>query len=309
MKESEKIKKVRETVKCRNKLQQLGICGIVGPTGPRGKGIEIKGTFDSLNELERMHPTGEDGDCYIIDGELYMWDSTKNNWSDAGNFKGDKGDSETISINSTITGEPNDQAQVIDTVVGLNHNLDFIIPRGIQGPTGSKGEIGPKGEKGEQGPKGDIGPTGPAAPVSATSYAAILFASYAQARYSRIMAFQDIINIPDNNDVFDILNDTEFSVKQPGLYEITLCGQISGVDQSHGAIFYLSDSTGTVVQDLSFELKAGATSRMDCSETIITKIENPTKLYVTCGIIGEAASAQIDFANVNLIIKKYNQVI
>lgn len=45
---------------------------------------------------------------------------------------------------------------------------------------------------------------------------------------------------------------------------------------------------------------------MECSETIITKFDNSTTLYVRCGIIGDNDSAKIDFANVNLIIKKYN---
>ena len=111
------------------------------------------------------------------------------------------------------------------------------------------------------------------------------------------MQIQDIIEIPDNNNFFTKVNDTEFSVNTPGYYEITVCGQISGVDQSHGAIFHLSNSNGSVIQDLSFELKA---------ETVITKIDTPTNLYIRCGIIGDQGNANIDFANVNLIIKKYN---
>lgn len=132
-----------------------------------------------------------------------------------------------------------------------------------------------------------------------------MFASYAQAHYSRIMVFQELISIPENNDIIVKLNDTHFSVMQPGYYEITLCGQISGVDQSHGAIFHLSNSNGAVIQDLSFELKAGSTSRMDCSETIVIKFDAKTDLYIQCGITGDAQTANIDFSNVNLIIKKY----
>ena len=87
---------------------------------------------------------------------------------------------------------------------------------------------------------------------------------------------------------------------------IFFAGQITGVDQNHGAIFYLTEKSGAVVKDLSFELKSGTTNRMDCSETIITEFENPTTLLVRCGIIGDSSTANIDFANVNLIIKKYN---
>ena len=119
------------------------------------------------------------------------------------------------------------------------------------------------------------------------------------------MAFQDYIEIPNNNEVFNIGND-EVDILQKGVYEITFCGQITGVDQNHGAIFYLTEKSGAVVKDLSFELKSGTTNRMDCSETIITEFENPTTLLVRCGIIGDSSTANIDFANVNLIIKKYN---
>lgn len=106
------------------------------------------------------------------------------------------------------------------------------------------------------------------------------------------MAFQDYIKIPNNNEVFTIGND-EVDILQKGVYEITFCGQITGGDQGHGAIFYLTGKSGT-------------TNRMDCSETIITEFENPTTLLVRCGIIGDSSTANIDFANVNLIIKKYN---
>ena len=61
---------------------------------------------------------------------------------------------------------------------------------------------------GPVGPKGD---TGQAKPIE-TNYEAILFASYAQAHYSRIMVFQELISIPENNDIIVKLNDTHFSV-------------------------------------------------------------------------------------------------
>ena len=123
------------------------------------------------------------------------------------------------------------------------------------------------------------------------------------------MTFQDHLTILNNDNYFSLIDDTNTMLVESGFYEITLCGQISGVDQSHGAIFYLSDTSGAVIQDLSFEVKAGTTSRMDCSETIITKIDTQTTVYVRCGIIGDSSTANIDFSNVNLIIKKYNAAI
>ena len=328
----DKIRQVLENSNTRRKLIKAGIYPnqTIGPTGPAGKGLEIMGSYDSLEELKKNHPTGNNGDTYIVNGELYIWNQELNDWSDIGNVKGPKGDTETFIVNSTKTANPNEDAKVIDNKVNLTHYLDFVIPKGdigpkgdkgetgLQGPQGLKGDIGPigptgpkgeQGEKGDIGPKGekgDIGPTGPEASLGATSYDAILFISFAQAHYSKVMTFQEVISIPNDNNYFSTLSDTEFLVTENGYYEITLCGQISGVDQDHGAIFYLSNDKGSVVQDLSFQLKAGTTSRMDCSETTIAKIDGNTTLYVRCGITGDSSTANIDFANVNLIIKKYN---
>ena len=328
----DKIRQVLENSNTRRKLIKAGIYPnqTIGPTGPAGKGLEIMGSYDSLEELKKNHPTGNNGDTYIVNGELYIWNQELNDWSDIGNVKGSKGDTETFIVNSTKTANPNEDAKVIDNKVDLTHYLDFVIPKGdigpkgdkgetgLQGPQGEKGDIGPigptgpkgeQGEKGDIGPKcekGDIGPTGPEASLGATSYDAILFISFAQAHYSKVMTFQEVISIPNDNNYFSTLSDTEFLVTENGYYEITLCGQISGVDQDHGAIFYLSNYKGSVVQDLSFQLKAGTTSRMDCSETTIAKIDGNTTLYVRCGITGDSSTANIDFANVNLIIKKYN---
>ncbi len=328
----DKIRQVLENSNTRRKLIKAGIYPgqTIGPTGPAGKGLEIMGSYDSLEEFKKNHPTGNNGDTYIVNGELYIWNQVLNDWSDIGNVKGPKGDTENFVVNSTKTANPNEDAKVIDNKVNLTHYLDFVIPKGDIGPKGDKGEIGlqgpqglkgdigptgptgPKGEQGQkgdvgpQGEKGDIGPTGPAASLGPTSYDAILFISFAQAHYSKVMTFQEVINIPNDNKYFSTLSDTEFLVAESGYYEITLCGQISGVDQDHEAIFHLSNDKGSVIQDLSFQLKAGTTSRMDCSETIITKIDGNTKLYVRCGITGDSSTANIDFANVNLIIKKYN---
>lgn len=310
----DKIRQVLENSNTRRKLIKAGIYPnqTIGPTGPAGKGLEIMGSYDSLEELKKNHPTGNNGDTYIVNGELYIWNQELNDWSDIGNVKGPKGDTETFIVNSTKTANPNEDAKVIDNKVDLTHYLDFVIPKGDIGPKGDKGETGlqgPQGLKGDIGPKGekgDIGPTGPAASLGATSYDAILFISFAQAHYSKVMTFQEVISIPNDNNYFSTLSDTEFLIAESGYYEITLCGQISGVDQDHGAIFYLSNDKGSVVQDLSFQLKAGTTSRMDCSETTIAKIDGNTTLYVRCGITGDSSTANIDFANVNLIIKKYN---
>ena len=99
--------------------------GPEGPTGPKGKDgmtINIKGIVESTSLLPT---TGTLGDGWLVNGELFIWDSENSQWISAGFIKGDKGD----------TGE--------------------------QGPKGDKGDKGDTGETGPQGEKGDIGETGP----------------------------------------------------------------------------------------------------------------------------------------------------
>ncbi len=107
--------------------------------------------------------------------------------------KGDKGESEAITIDGTETIEPEEEASVLDDFDGRIHHLTFYIPRGETGEKGERGidsvragnttqvESGepakvedriegnvhfldfqiPKGEKGEKGEEGDAGVAGP----------------------------------------------------------------------------------------------------------------------------------------------------
>lgn len=59
---------------------------------------------------------------------------------------GATGIAETISIRNTTTGAPGTAASVQDVTGAPNHVLDFIIPQGMTGATGPRGEQGPPGE-------------------------------------------------------------------------------------------------------------------------------------------------------------------
>lgn len=54
--------------------------GPPGPQGVPGEGITILGYFDTLDELEAAHPTGNVGDIYIVGSELYVWDEATQSW-------------------------------------------------------------------------------------------------------------------------------------------------------------------------------------------------------------------------------------
>lgn len=80
---------------------------------------------------------------------------------------GATGAAETITIRSTVTGEPGTAASVVDVTGGPNHVLDFTIPRGATGPQGPEGIQGPEGPAGAQGEPGPEGPQGPEGPEGA----------------------------------------------------------------------------------------------------------------------------------------------
>ena len=102
-----------------------GPAGAKGDTGATGIGTTIKGSYNTYQELINEHPTGNQGDSYIVNGSLYVWNGTA--WENVGNIKGDTG----------ATGAT-----------------------GPKGDTGNSGSTGAKGDTGATGPKGDTGDTG-----------------------------------------------------------------------------------------------------------------------------------------------------
>ena len=102
-----------------------GPAGATGDTGATGTATTIKGSYSTYQELIAAHPTGNQGDSYIVNGSLYVWNGTA--WENVGNIKGDTG----------ATGAT-----------------------GPKGDTGNTGSTGAKGDTGATGPKGDTGATG-----------------------------------------------------------------------------------------------------------------------------------------------------
>ena len=115
-----------------------GLQGLQGPKGDTGAGLNIKGKYDSLQALKDAHPTGVNGDAYMVGINLYVW--IDGMWTDCGNIQGPKGER---------------------GLQGLKGDTGPQGPRGEQGLKGEKGDIGPQGPRGEQGLKGDTGERGP----------------------------------------------------------------------------------------------------------------------------------------------------
>ncbi|MEI3499088.1 MAG: hypothetical protein V8Q71_00995 [Bacilli bacterium] len=64
-----KYRKLWKMLKSKKRLKKIGIypCQMIpGPTGPAGKGLEILGSYNSLEELIKNHPTGTNGNCTLL---------------------------------------------------------------------------------------------------------------------------------------------------------------------------------------------------------------------------------------------------
>lgn len=124
------------------------IRGPQGQKGDPGTGLDIKGTYPTLLQLEANVPSPSQGDMYNVGTAapytIYMWDTTETpGWKSQGQLQGPAGP-------EGPAGEDGKDGQ--DGATG---------PEGPQGPQGEKGEKGDTGPQGPQGPKGDTGAAGP----------------------------------------------------------------------------------------------------------------------------------------------------
>lgn len=296
-------KAICDLQKRRKELLDLGLCcSIIGPTGPRGEGINIIDAYKTEDELLDNHPLGKTGDAYLVNSHIFIWSEKDGIWKDAGSIKGDKGDkgeagpkgdsgeigkSEIINIVDTKTVDAGFGARVDDNFYDNTHHLTISIP------------------KGEKGDAGEIGPEGP---IREGFTEEILFVSFAETNVSGLMNIQDKYLMPQNAKYFNIAGKTDIKLTQ-GVYEIAFSGAIEEVDNMHGGIFYVKDDTGKVVMDLSFKLPGGVISQMHFSQNVLIKFDTDVTLQVMAGIIGDAESSKVVINDVNLLLKKLKTVI
>jgi len=88
---------------------RTGPAGPMGPTGAQGTGVTILGSYPTEEALNTAEPTGDPGDAYLVDGNLYVWSESTSTWVNVGNIQGP---------------------------IGLT---------GLTGPTGATGATGPEG--------------------------------------------------------------------------------------------------------------------------------------------------------------------
>ncbi len=162
----------------------MGETGPQGPKGDTGTGLDIRGTYASVEALEAAVQTPGQGDMYNVGTAspytIYMWDESAGAWLSQGQLQGPAGPQgeQGPQGEKGDTGETGAQGPKGDAgpyflpsvsaegVLSWTNNGGLENPEqaNIRGPQGEQGEQGPQGETGAtgaQGPQGETGPQGP----------------------------------------------------------------------------------------------------------------------------------------------------
>lgn len=62
-----------------------------GDKGEQGNGLLILGSYDTVEQLEVAHPTGQVGDSYMVNSTIYNWNNETQKWKSAGEIRGPEG--------------------------------------------------------------------------------------------------------------------------------------------------------------------------------------------------------------------------
>lgn len=134
-----------------------GPTGATGPTGANGTSVTILGSLASTGSLPG---TGNPGDGYLINGDLYVWDATNNNWTNAGNIQGPQGNTGVTGATGATGIAGTDGATGATGADGITGATGATGTMGVAGATGVDGMTGATGTAGVDGVTGATGPTG-----------------------------------------------------------------------------------------------------------------------------------------------------
>lgn len=136
--------------------------------GADGTGVTILGSFDTHQDLILNHPTGNIGDAYLVNGDLYVWSGETSEWVNVGNIQGPQGAQGIPGIDGAdgangADGSNGKSAFEIAVINGYTGTETEWLTS-LKGEQGLQGIQGLKGDQGIQGEKGDTGDTGPQGP-------------------------------------------------------------------------------------------------------------------------------------------------
>lgn len=128
-----------------------GAKGDTGPEGPKGDPGE-QGPKGDAGPQGPQGPQGEQG----IQGPAGPQGAP--GADGAPGEQGPAGTAATVAVGSVTASDPGSTPQVTNSGTASAAVLDFVLPRGAQGPAGADGAPGADGQDGAQGPQGPAGP-------------------------------------------------------------------------------------------------------------------------------------------------------
>lgn len=245
--------------------------GPQGPKGDTGTGLDIKGTYDSVELLEAAVQSPQQGDMYNVGASapytIYMWDETSGtgDWVSQGQLQGAKGDTGPQGPQGEpgtpgaqgpagADGQPGEDGGYYTPSVDASGNLSWSASkpdmpavsgtniRGPQGPAGEDGAPGAQGPAGQDGAPGVQGEQGPQGPAGADGQDATingvnaLTLQTANGISSNQSGGTLTIKLPDGGDVGDVLKRTATSAEwgdKPVMYvHITKSGGTYSADKT-----------------------------------------------------------------------------
>lgn len=145
---------------------------ISGRDGADGTSVTILGSYNTLAELQAAHPTGNDGDAYMVAGDLYIWNGAA--WQNVGQIQGPQGPagtSVTVSkveygTSNSASSMPSSWSTTAPTSIATGKWLwvktsysdgTLAYTKAYSGRNGEQGATGPAGRDGQDGQDGEDG--------------------------------------------------------------------------------------------------------------------------------------------------------
>lgn len=184
--------------------------------------------------------------------------------------------SETIEIGDVKTVNYDEEAKIIDNKNGNVHILSFYIPRGNPGPT------------------------------TPSSTEGIFFSDFNELTSSGKLIYDNVWSIPNDTEIFNIIDESKVKVI-PGIYEISISGLVTGIDDNNSAEIYLLTDTGAAIKDLNFKFPKNSGSQSYFSKTTLFRFEEETYLEINTNIMSDLQTSTITISEVNLLLKKIHE--
>ena len=145
-----------------------------GVDGQDGTSVTILGSYDTLSALQSAHPTGNAGEAYIVNGNLYVWAVDNEQWEDVGTIQGPKGDSGIGIRSTTVTYGTSDtsstQPTSWQTSIPATAEGKYLWTRTVIDYTDDSIPDTVTYIYAKQGSKGDTGTAGSSVTVSSVQY-------------------------------------------------------------------------------------------------------------------------------------------